>query len=49
MRVLKRPKRALKASDRVEIILLFNDGARMPVMYTVREASSAPGSMHHQH
>jgi copper(I)-binding protein len=47
--MLMRPRRTLTAGDRVEITLLFNDGAQIPVMYTVRKASSAPGSMQHQH
>jgi hypothetical protein len=45
------PKQALKAGDKVEIVLQFKDGVTMPVTFEVRRADGMMnmnhGAMHH--
>lgn len=48
--MLMRPKRALKMGDKVDIDLLFSDGARKTVTFTVRKGNGmASGHSQSQH
>jgi copper(I)-binding protein len=44
--MLMKPKRELRAGETVTLELVFDDGRKLPVVYTVRQASGA-GHSHH--
>lgn len=50
--MLMSPKRKLSSGDKVEIILVFEDGKELPATFTVRKDTSKPMQgmqHHHQH
>ncbi len=50
--MLMKPKRVLKAGEKVDITLKFKDGSSLPVTFEVRGGMGTPmdhGKMHHNH